>query len=102
MGQNIIDQYTFLHFAMGVVMYFIGINLPMTIVLHIIFEVLENSEQGIKFINNNLKWFWPGGKNVPDAKINSVGDTIGVIVGWLTGYYLDKLGKKYDWVNYIP
>jgi hypothetical protein len=34
--------------------------------------------------------FWPGGKPKSDSIINSVGDTFGAIIGWLSAYYLDK------------
>ena len=47
-------------------------------------------------INKYVK-FWPGGKPCADSLINNVGDTIGTIVGWLTAYYLDNMGKKYGW-----
>ena len=47
-------------------------------------------------INKYVK-FWPGGKPCPDSLINNIGDTIGTILGWLTAYYLDNMGKKYGW-----
>ena len=80
-------------------MYFIGFNLAWTIVLHIIFEFLENTSEGIAFINNYLLWFWPGGKDVPDSRLNSVGDTVGVIAGWLAAKYLDDTGTQRNWVH---
>lgn len=98
MGQNIFDQYTFLHFSVGVVMYFIGFSLVSTIILHVIFEFAENTTEGINFINNYLSWFWPGGKEVPDSHLNSIGDTIGVIAGWLAAKYLDDMGTQRRWI----
>jgi hypothetical protein len=48
-------------------------------------------------IINKYILFWPGGKPKSDSIINSVGDTIGVILGWISAYYLDKIGNKYNW-----
>lgn len=96
MGTQYFDQYTYLHFAVGVIGYFWNISLFHWIILHTIFEILENSQMGIRFINNYIV-FWPGGKPKPDAIINNIGDTIGAILGWLSAYYLDKIGDKYGW-----
>ena len=43
--------------------------------------------------------FWPGGKPKSDTVINSMGDTFGAIMGWISAYYLDKIGNKYGWYN---
>ena len=58
--------------------------------IHIIFEILENTNYGI-FIINKYFTFWPGGKPKADAIKNSIGDTIGSIIGW----YLSKLLDSY-------
>ena len=31
--------------------------------------------------------------------INIIGDTLGAIMGWLSAYYVDKLGNKYGLYN---
>lgn len=98
MGKYLFDQYTFLHFSVGVIMYFIGFNLIYTIIIHTIFEFIENTETGVNFINKYMAWFWPGGKDKPDLIINSMGDTVGVVAGWLTAKYLDDIGKANMWV----
>ena len=95
MGKYIFDQYTYLHFSVGVVAYFFGINLKNWIILHILFEIIENSNLGIKVINQYIK-FWPGGKPKADTFINIIGDIIGAILGWVSAYYLDNLGAKYN------
>ncbi len=95
MGLMLFDQYTYLHFASGIIAYFWNISFVNWIILHTIFEYIENTNYGINIINKFT--FWPGGKSCPDSLINNVGDTIGTIFGWLTAYYLDKLGEKYGW-----
>jgi len=96
MGAQIFDQYTYLHFAVGIIAYFWNISLLYWIVLHIIFEFVENTQMGINIINKYLV-FWPGGKPKPDSIMNRLGDTIGAIIGWVSAYYLDQLGHKNNW-----
>ena len=82
MGDKFIDKFSLLHFATGIIFYFFNISLRNSIIAHILFEIIENSENGVKFINNKLT-FWPGGKPKADSLINSVSDTLFFIVGWL-------------------
>jgi hypothetical protein len=98
MGHLYFDQYTYLHFAVGIVVYFWNISLLNWFILHTIFEILENTQMGINIINKYIV-FWPGGKPKSDSIINSVGDTFGAILGWLSAYYLDKLGNNYKWYD---
>jgi hypothetical protein len=95
MGYQFLDQYTYLHFAVGVVVYFWNISLLQWVVLHSLFEFLENTQTGIHLINRFV--FWPGGKPNSDSLINILGDTVGAILGWVSAYYLDNLGSKYGW-----
>ena len=43
MGNLFIDQYTYLHFASGIIAYFWNISFKNWIMLHTIFELLENT-----------------------------------------------------------
>lgn len=96
-GFPIFDQYTYLHFAVGIIAYFWNISLLLYwFVLHSIFEFVENTQMGINIINKYIV-FWPGGKPNSDSVINILGDTTGAILGWLSAYYFDKLGVKYNW-----
>lgn len=99
MGTLLFDQYTLLHFAVGVLAYFWGISFMQSIIIHTVFELVENTEVGMKFINTYFKGVWPGGKPHADAVINMVGDTIGTALGWLAAYYLDLLGLKMGWYS---
>jgi hypothetical protein len=98
MGFQFFDQYTYLHFAVGIIVYFWNISLLNWVILHTVFEVLENTNVGINIINRYIV-FWPGGKQSSDTIINNIGDTIGTVLGWLSAYYLDKLGNSYNWYN---
>ncbi len=98
MGLKLIDQYTYLHFSVGIIAYFWNISLLNWIIVHTIFEVLENTQMAMDFINNKM-FFWPGGKPQADSLTNILGDTIGTILGWLSAYLLDQIGNKYGWYN---
>ena len=49
---------------------------------------------GMNIINQYIV-LWPGGKPTSDSIINIIGDTFGAVLGWLSAYYVDKLGHKY-------
>jgi hypothetical protein len=87
MGKTFVDTYSLLHFATGIVAYYFGIPLIWWIILHAVFEILENSPEGVYFIDNYLI-FWPGGKKYPDSVINSLGDEVFAVLGWLLPYFL--------------
>ena len=97
MGVLIFDQYSLLHFATGIITYFWGFSLLLGFVGHTIFELSENTKIGIKFINENLKDIWPGGKPNADSYANILGDTLVFVLGWVAAYELDKLGKARGW-----
>lgn len=99
MGTLLFDQYTLLHFAVGVIAYFFGINLFTTVALHILFEIIENTDEGIYFISNYLGWLWPGGKDYADSGINQLGDTIGTTAGWLFAWWLNETGIRRGWYH---
>jgi hypothetical protein len=82
MGEKFIDKFSLLHFAVGIIFYYFNISLFNSIIIHTLFEIIENSKSGIIFINTKLK-FWPGGKPKADTFINSIGDTVFFIFGWI-------------------
>ena len=90
MGFNAFDQYSLLHFSMGVVAYFWSISLFVLIVIHIVFEYVENTQWGMNIINTYFT-MWPGGKPYPDSMLNQASDVIFSAIGWLIAYYLDGL-----------
>ena len=51
MGVRLFDQYSILHFAVGVIAYFWDISFFTIIVLNILFEIIENSPVGMNIIN---------------------------------------------------
>ena len=98
MGTLFLDQFTYLHFSSGILLYFWGVPIVPALILHTIFEFVENSNFGMNLIN---RWFpfWPGGKSYSDTFINSLGDTIGFIIGWYSAYILDYYGSKYEYFS---
>lgn len=89
MGKAIMDKFTLLHMAMGVVFFFLSVPLSIFIVLQILFEIVENSAPVRPFIQNYIDW-WPGGKPSVDSLVNAVSDVIAGTLGWLLAYYVSK------------
>jgi hypothetical protein len=83
MGDGFVDKYSMLHFMFGFLMNAFGMGFTLTFVLAILFEWIENTPTGVKFIDEHLSWFWPGGKLKPDSFINKVGDVFFVMMGWV-------------------
>ncbi len=82
MGSAFTDQYSLLHFAVGIVSRYWNVSLFWLIVFHTLFEVLENTAYGMNFINTYIP-FWPGGKTHADTILNRVGDTVYSGLGWV-------------------
>ena len=94
MGARLLDQYSLLHFAAGVVAYFWGVPLWWWVAIHFVFELTENTVAGMALINRFP--VWPGGKPRADAPANMVGDHVAAIVGWGVAAALDRvLGNPY-------
>lgn len=85
MGTTFFDHYSILHLAIGIVAFHLNINAWMWFILHTLFEIVENTPQGVYFIGTYL-WWWPGGKTHPDAVLNSIGDTVFAMIGWYIAY----------------
>ena len=96
MGNLFLDQYSILHYATGVIAYFWGIPAVAFFVAHVTFEVVENTDTGMNFINRSLTW-WPGGKPKQDTIINVVGDNAAALFGFYCAYKLDEIGKRNKW-----
>jgi membrane glycosyltransferase len=93
MGSNVIDQYSLLHFAVGIVAYFWGISWQLLLLLHILFELVENTKEGMYFITNYVS-FWPGGKPKPDSLLNMVSDNAFSLLGWFASRFADSVAME--------
>jgi hypothetical protein len=96
MGKQFLDQYSLLHFAVGIIVYFWGISAINWNMIHILFELIENTDIGMKIINN-VFILWPGGKNYTDSYVNNIGDLLIGYLGWVTASLLDNYGNKQGW-----
>jgi hypothetical protein len=93
MGLHFCDQYSLLHFSVGVVMYFWGFSLWSAFAIHTIFELLENTQLGMKFITDYFT-LWPGGKTFADSHLNMFGDTVFFLAGFVSAQLLDEYYNK--------
>ena len=82
MGKQIFDKYTLLHIASCVIAKKFGMKENKFHILHLLFEIWENSEQGVEFLSTWEFYDIFGGKTEPDAVINSIGDLIGGYIGY--------------------
>lgn len=82
MGKYLLDVYSILHFAVGILWHYMGFDIISLLLLHTIFEIIENSTVGMYIINTYFK-FWPGGKPSTDTLINSISDISISLVGWV-------------------
>ena len=85
MGVFFTDKYSLLHFASGIVAYYWNVSFVAWFILHLIFELAENTETGMHYIRK-VK-LWPGGKTHPDSWLNRAGDQFYSVLGWLVAYY---------------
>ena len=101
MGYNMFDQYSFLHFCVGAFFYYWQVPFNVALAMHILFEIVENTPQGMRFINSTFvregMFGWPGGKDKSDLGINMVGDNISFALGWYVARSLDTAGYHRNW-----
>lgn len=90
MGSRLIDQYSLLHFAVGIIAYFWGISWQILLIVHILFEILENTQIGMTIINTYIP-FWPGGKPMADSVVNQISDNAFSLFGWFVSQYADHM-----------
>ena len=101
MGFKFIDQYTILHFATGVIAYFWYFKFWTAFSLHFLFEIVENTPMGMRFINQyfpkNGPFRWPGDKTEPDSLLNSTGDQLFFVFGYLLSQWIDNVANSRGW-----
>jgi len=101
MGFQLFDQYSILHFAVGIILFFWQFNFWIAFGIHFLFEIIENTQFGMKLINNYFVGKgmirWPGGKYYADSTKNIIGDNISFIVGFLLAYVFNYYGIKNNW-----
>lgn len=89
MGTKIIDRFSLLHFAAGIVVYYWGLDFKTWLLVNVVFEILENSMYGMWFIKNVSRW--PGGKTKADSLLNSTSDITFGALGWLFASHVAPL-----------
>ena len=98
MGRYFMDQYSLLHISTGIMCYFWNMSLITSVMIHLAFELLENTQLGMHIINTYLSDFgffrWPGGKPYADSTINVFGDNVFFTGGWILAKFVDWYGSK--------
>lgn len=93
MGIYWIDQFSLLHMAVGIIFYFWNVSWQMTLFLHIVYEWIENTEEGMLIINR--LWVWPGGKPYADTMTNRISDTLFCLIGWWIASLADQFSEQH-------
>jgi hypothetical protein len=84
MGVLFTDQYSLLHFAVGIVVYYWDVSFITWFIVHLLYEYVENTEYGMRWINQFSRW--PGGKEYADSMVNRLGDQFYAMLGWYVAY----------------
>jgi hypothetical protein len=91
MNVDIFDQYSLVHFVAGFTSYFLKINLSTWFVIVALFEFIQNSQQ--KWLGSLketiLSKITPFSQQ-PETMINSIGDLLCAVLGWISAYYLGR------------
>jgi hypothetical protein len=85
MGVHFTDKFSLLHLACGIVVYYWNMSFVAWFIAHAAFELIENTETGMRFIRS-VK-LWPGGKTHADSVLNQVGDQVYACLGWVIAHY---------------
>lgn len=88
MGIYFTDKYSLLHFAVGIIIYYWNVSFISWFIVHLIYEIIENTEIGMYYIRK-VK-LWPGGKLYSDSLVNSVGDQFYSVLGWVFASFINS------------
>ena len=91
MGEYFTDNFSILHFATGIILYYFGISFTNSFIIHLLFEAVENQDFAMEIISKT--GWWPGGKDKADSVINSIGDQFYFSLGWFIANKLDYDNK---------
>jgi len=89
MGTKFFDNYSLLHFAIGIIFNFFKIKFWNAFWIHAFFELFENTQKIMKWTNSS--GWWPGGKPSKDHFINCVGDQISFMLGWYVAKLVNEM-----------
>lgn len=88
-----ITKYTFVHFLAGIVWYLIfrnflntQLNFSLLLLVHVLFELIENSKFGIKYFRQSGWKYYTG-----DSFMNSFFDTIFSMSGFVLAEYIFRI-----------
>ena len=91
---KIFDNYTYLHFAAGIIAYYWGFTLLEWTVFHLFLDIFERTDFGKKVLHFFIR-IWPGrDDNLLESYYNVFGDSASAVLGWLSAYLLDIMLQK--------
>ena len=87
MGKLLFDCYSVAHAGFGYLAAQFRIPFIIWVIIHMIFEYAENTEWGMRIINQSFMPFWIGPKDYADSPVNILGDNLATIAGYAFGHY---------------
>ena len=90
MGDRLVDRFTLLHFVVGLVISLFQIPILWFIGAIVLFEIWENSKDGMKSLNTWKPYKLFGGKPKKDTIANSISDIVFAIFGHFVGSLIRK------------
>jgi hypothetical protein len=86
-GDALFSQYSLLHFAMGLIIFFTKVPLLLATLAYTAFLLVHHSEEGSRFMSKFVP-MWPGGKRSEDY-LPILGDILAFDAGWLAASAAD-------------
>ena len=90
MIKKFFDKNSFIHVFVGSLAYTWGFSIYKLLIIHILFEIAENTSHGL-FIANQYFYVWPNGERKAESITNIIGDIISAIFGWFLADYIFSL-----------
>lgn len=94
------DQFSWAHLAAGIIVYYMGITFEQWFWLHLLFEIVENGSMSRKMAQKYIpKFGWDS--PIQDTIINTIGDQVFAIIGWLIAYFVNTVLFKHKATPFI-
>ena len=88
----LIDRYSYLNFAIGIICFFSGISLKTLFIIRVLYFLIKNNKARIKYLNKYI--LWPKQQN-NDHLAKQIVDILLSLFGWLSANYKDIIIKRY-------
>ena len=96
MDQNAFDEYSIIHFSIGLLAYQSGFSFITLVIFYSIFKIFGNTSFGINIIDKYVSPIF-GYKLFPESYKNIISDLGICLFGWFLGYF--TLDKEFNFIT---